>query len=182
MRQGRAVTRKAVAPIRRPPATPPSTPPAPRAADAASRRRGIPPAPSRALKAVRGASPSRDAAARSLRRRPPRRRSLPGVEELLKAAVAALRVAATAAGISPDEVEDQVAKTLAFLRRRLAGDFTVDEFGFDADFTDHVDLPLLRPLYRTWFRVEVRGIENIPADRRRASSSPTTPAPSRWTR
>ena len=55
-------------------------------------------------------------------------------------------------------------RTLAFLRRRLSGDFTIDEFGFDADFTDHFCLPLLRPLYRSWFRVEVRGVENLPAE------------------
>jgi 1-acyl-sn-glycerol-3-phosphate acyltransferase len=76
--------------------------------------------------------------------------------------VAALRVAAEATGLSPEDVERQVAQTLSFLRRRLTGDYTVDEFGFDEDFTEHAYLPLLRPLYRKWFRVEVRGIENIP--------------------
>lgn len=86
----------------------------------------------------------------------------PGVEELLRAGVTALRVAAEASGLSPEDVERQVAQTLSFLRRRLTGDYTVDEFGFDEDFTEHAYLPLLRPLYRRWFRVEVRGIENIP--------------------
>jgi 1-acyl-sn-glycerol-3-phosphate acyltransferase len=52
---------------------------------------------------------------------------------------------------------------LSFVRRRITGDYTVDEFGFDEDFTEHFYLPVLRPLYRSWFRVEVRGIENIPA-------------------
>jgi 1-acyl-sn-glycerol-3-phosphate acyltransferase len=51
---------------------------------------------------------------------------------------------------------------LAFLRRRLTGDFTVDDFGFDPELTDAVLFALMRPLYRRWFRVEVRGIENIP--------------------
>jgi 1-acyl-sn-glycerol-3-phosphate acyltransferase len=60
-------------------------------------------------------------------------------------------------------VEEKVASVLAFLRRRLTGDYAVDEFGFDVELTDTVVLSLLRPLYRTWFRVEVRGIENIPA-------------------
>ncbi|GAA1253102.1 1-acyl-sn-glycerol-3-phosphate acyltransferase [Oryzihumus leptocrescens] len=87
-----------------------------------------------------------------------------GVEELVRAAVSILRAAAQAAGLSGDEVERQVAGTLAFLRRRLTGDYAVDDFGFDPDFTEHVYLPLLRPLYRSWFRVEVRGIENIPAE------------------
>ena len=88
----------------------------------------------------------------------------PGIEELLKAGVAALRMAAESSGLSPEEVEHQVAETLSFLRRRLTGDYTVDEFGFDEDFTEHAYLPLLRPLYRKWFRVEVRGIENIPSE------------------
>ncbi|WP_461024818.1 lysophospholipid acyltransferase family protein [Thalassiella azotivora] len=70
------------------------------------------------------------------------------------------------ADLSPDarvaDVERRVAEALAFLRRRLTGDYQVDEFGFDAEFTDTVVLTLLRPLYRHWFRVEVRGIENVP--------------------
>jgi 1-acyl-sn-glycerol-3-phosphate acyltransferase len=86
----------------------------------------------------------------------------PGIEELLRAGVAAMRVAAEAMGLAPEEVERRVAETLSFVRRRLTGDFTVDEFGFDEDFTEHAYLPLLRPLYRHWFRVEVRGLENIP--------------------
>ena len=60
------------------------------------------------------------------------------------------------------ELEEQVARGLAFLRRRLTGDYEVDEFGFDADLTDTVLITLLRPLYDRWFRVEVRGIENVP--------------------
>jgi 1-acyl-sn-glycerol-3-phosphate acyltransferase len=84
------------------------------------------------------------------------------VEELVQALVAALRGLAGASGFRGDEVEQQVAQTLAYLRRRLTGTYQVDDFGFDPDFTEHVYLPLLRPLYRSWFRVEVRGIENIP--------------------
>ena len=37
-----------------------------------------------------------------------------------------------------------------------------DDFGFDADLTDHVLLPPLRPLYDKWFRVETRGLDNVP--------------------
>ncbi len=87
----------------------------------------------------------------------------PGVEELLSAGIAAIRVAAQAAGVSADDVEHYLATILSFLRRRLTGDYVVDEFGFDEDFTRNFYLPVLRPLYRSWFRVEVRGIENIPA-------------------
>ncbi|MEJ7770333.1 MAG: lysophospholipid acyltransferase family protein [Geodermatophilaceae bacterium] len=55
-----------------------------------------------------------------------------------------------------------MAEGLAFLRRRLTGDYEVDEFGFDKDFTDHLYLPALRPLYRSWFRTETFGMNNIP--------------------
>ena len=58
--------------------------------------------------------------------------------------------------------ERKLAGGLAFLRRRVTGDFEIDDFGFDADLTDHVLLPALRPLYDTWFRVETRGLECVP--------------------
>lgn len=52
---------------------------------------------------------------------------------------------------------------LDFLRRRLKGDYVIDDFGFDPDLTDHVLIPPLRPLFERWFRVEVRGLEHVPA-------------------
>jgi 1-acyl-sn-glycerol-3-phosphate acyltransferase len=64
----------------------------------------------------------------------------------------------------PPDREAALAAALAFLRRRLTGDYVVDEFGFDIDLTDNVLLPLLRPLYRTWFRVETTGLANVPAE------------------
>ncbi|MGO4602477.1 1-acyl-sn-glycerol-3-phosphate acyltransferase [Terrabacter sp. 2YAF2] len=88
--------------------------------------------------------------------------SRPGPTELVELAVNVLRAAATSAGVPAEEAERQVAEALAYLRRRLTGDYVVDEFGFDEDYTVSVHLPLLRPLYQKWFRVEVRGIENIP--------------------
>lgn len=57
-----------------------------------------------------------------------------------------------------------LAEGFDFARRRLSGDYHVDEFGFDADLTDHLLLPLLRPLYQAWFRVETIGIEHLPAE------------------
>lgn len=57
---------------------------------------------------------------------------------------------------------DQIASTAEFFRRRMAGDYDVDEFGFDPHFADHIVMPMLRPLFEKWFRVEVSGIENIP--------------------
>lgn len=54
---------------------------------------------------------------------------------------------------------------LDFVRRRLEGDYAVDEFGFDPELTERVLLNVLRPVYRRWFRVELRGVDRIPADR-----------------
>ena len=64
----------------------------------------------------------------------------------------------------PDVWDDRVAGAIAALRQRLTGDYEVDEFGFDKHLTDSVFLPLLRPLYRNWFRTEVVGEENIPTE------------------
>ncbi|MFF3321153.1 lysophospholipid acyltransferase family protein [Streptomyces sp. NPDC002889] len=58
----------------------------------------------------------------------------------------------------------RVAGGLAFLRRRLTGDYEVDEFGYDEELTDQVLMSLVRPLYEKYFRVEVKGIENIPSE------------------
>ncbi|MFQ6172275.1 1-acyl-sn-glycerol-3-phosphate acyltransferase [Oryzobacter sp. R7] len=89
---------------------------------------------------------------------------LPDVADLLEGLVAMLRVAAESAGIAPEDVERRIAQVLAYIRRRVDGDYEVDDFGYDADFTEKVFYPVLRPIYRHWFRVEVRGIENIPAE------------------
>ncbi len=62
------------------------------------------------------------------------------------------------------DVEHLLASSMAFLRRRLSGDFEVDDFGFDPHFNDGVLMPAMRPLYEKWFRVEVHGIENVPED------------------
>ena len=67
-----------------------------------------------------------------------------------------------AADAGHGQVTAAVAAALDFLRRRLTGDYEVDDFGFDPDLTDTLLLALLRPLYKRWFRVEVRGIENVP--------------------
>ncbi|GAB3417057.1 lysophospholipid acyltransferase family protein [Flindersiella endophytica] len=63
---------------------------------------------------------------------------------------------------SSDGLPAVAADVLAFLRTRLTGDYDVDEHGFDQHLTDSFFLPSLRPLFRTWFRTEVRGIEHIP--------------------
>ena len=64
---------------------------------------------------------------------------------------------------APSDLEEQLAEALAFVRRRLEGDYAVDEFGFDAELTDTVLIPALRPLYERWFRVETTGMHHVPA-------------------
>jgi len=59
-------------------------------------------------------------------------------------------------------LERSLASGLAFLRRRLSGEYDVDEFGFDPDFNSTLIMPIARMLYQHWFRVELHGLDNIP--------------------
>jgi 1-acyl-sn-glycerol-3-phosphate acyltransferase len=56
----------------------------------------------------------------------------------------------------------RLAAAAEFARRRLAGDYEVDQFGFDPDLNATVLMPAALALYRNWFRVESRGLANIP--------------------
>jgi 1-acyl-sn-glycerol-3-phosphate acyltransferase len=67
------------------------------------------------------------------------------------------------AALGPD-ADRLVAEGLGFLRRRLTGDYGIDVFGLDTDLTETVLLPLLRPLFESYFRVEVKGAQNLPED------------------
>jgi 1-acyl-sn-glycerol-3-phosphate acyltransferase len=62
----------------------------------------------------------------------------------------------------PTDPADRLADLVAFARRRLTGDYEIDEYGFDAELTDHMIIPPLRQLYQKWFRVEVIGAHNLP--------------------
>jgi len=64
----------------------------------------------------------------------------------------------------PSQWERKAAAGLAFVRRRITGDYDVDEFGFDRDLTESTVLPAARQLYRHWFRTEVIGVSNLPTD------------------
>lgn len=69
-----------------------------------------------------------------------------------------------AAAAAPASWERRLAGGLNFLRRRLTGDYDVDDFGYDEELTDQVMMSLLRPVFEKYFRVEVKGVENIPAE------------------
>ena len=59
--------------------------------------------------------------------------------------------------------EARVATLLATIRKRMSGDYEVDAFGFDPQITE-VLVAAIEPLAEKWFRLEVRGVENIPAE------------------
>jgi len=63
-----------------------------------------------------------------------------------------------------EDWEAQLAQFLAFLRRRLSGDYEVDDYGFDPEVAERLLLASLRPVARNWFRIETRGVENLPAE------------------
>ncbi len=63
-----------------------------------------------------------------------------------------------------ERYEQRLAEFLAFLRRRITGDYVVDEYGCDREVTERFLLAALRPIAQKWFRVEVRGAENIPTE------------------
>ncbi|HEU0024281.1 MAG TPA: lysophospholipid acyltransferase family protein [Thermoleophilaceae bacterium] len=51
---------------------------------------------------------------------------------------------------------------LGLALRRLEGDYSDDEWGFDEEFTELVE-PLFRFLYSRWWRVEATGVRRVPA-------------------
>lgn len=63
---------------------------------------------------------------------------------------------------APSDLAKRISGVADFFRKRLTGDYAVDEFGFDPQYNDAVVLPALRFFYDRWFRVEVSGIENLP--------------------
>jgi 1-acyl-sn-glycerol-3-phosphate acyltransferase len=63
-----------------------------------------------------------------------------------------------------EQWEPQLARFLAFLRRRVTGDYVVDEYGFDQEIAQRFFMAALRPIAEKWFRIEVRGADNIPTD------------------
>jgi 1-acyl-sn-glycerol-3-phosphate acyltransferase len=73
------------------------------------------------------------------------------------------RAAGTSEANEPsNELARKVSAVADFLRHRLTGDYRVDEFGFDPHFNDALVRPVLRFFFKSWFRVEVSGVENLP--------------------
>ena len=58
----------------------------------------------------------------------------------------------------------RLASAAEFVRRRAAGEYSVDpDTGFDPELNLSVLMPAARALYRGWFRVEMRGLEHVPS-------------------
>jgi 1-acyl-sn-glycerol-3-phosphate acyltransferase len=57
---------------------------------------------------------------------------------------------------------ERLAGAASFARRRVAGDYQVDQFGFDPDLNSALLMPAALSLYRRWFKVQARGIEHVP--------------------
>ena len=52
---------------------------------------------------------------------------------------------------------------LEFARRRLTGDYEIDDFGFDAELVEKFWAPLFRPLGKYYWRVDWKGVSNVPS-------------------
>ena len=48
------------------------------------------------------------------------------------------------------------------IRRRIAGLYPEDDWGFDEEFAEAA-MPFMEFLYRTWWRVDVEGVRNVPS-------------------
>ena len=118
-------------------------------------------------------------------KKPPHLRAVTDEEAAAVAAEAAAKRTRTAsasvipAGIPMDEIvialigaaqrvlgadwEKRIAGILAGLRKRISGDYEIDTFGFDPQITE-IFSAAIEPIAEKWFRLEVRGIENIPSE------------------
>lgn len=63
---------------------------------------------------------------------------------------------------APSADASTVDRALAFLRRRIGGDYPIDDFGYDEELSRAVLLPLVRLLYERYFRVRTLGVNRIP--------------------
>ncbi|MGH2676851.1 MAG: 1-acyl-sn-glycerol-3-phosphate acyltransferase [Actinomycetota bacterium] len=60
--------------------------------------------------------------------------------------------------------DDRLGDLLRFVRRRLTGEYRVDEFGFDPELTEEILAPIGRFFHERWWRVDWLGLENVPSE------------------
>ncbi len=129
---------------------------------------------------ARSGGPARDAARKAaVERLAPERRGVPGgrpESDRADAAFARAERELTRRGFGAaidgvellrDAADERWLEALrgmaSVVRRRITGDYDVDEYGFDEDLTTNLMMPLLRPLHRHYWRVTSHGVHNIPA-------------------
>lgn len=65
---------------------------------------------------------------------------------------------------SPEAMLDErIRKVIGFMRRRLLGEYQIDQFGFDRELTEEILHPIAMFMYQRFWRVTTIGIENIPS-------------------
>ena len=57
-----------------------------------------------------------------------------------------------------------VGNVLRLAEDHLGDEGPVDEFGFDPEFSSRYLMPVARFFYQRWFRVQIRGLEHVPAE------------------
>jgi len=62
-----------------------------------------------------------------------------------------------------DDVADRLESLAGSLVHRLSGDYAIDDFGYDPEVVALLDR-IIEPIARQWFRLSIRGAENIPSD------------------
>jgi 1-acyl-sn-glycerol-3-phosphate acyltransferase len=67
-----------------------------------------------------------------------------------------------AAERAASELPEGLGEIVERLARRLRGEYSEDEWGFDEDFAEAI-FPLFDLLYRIWWRVQVAGVRNVPS-------------------
>ncbi|MCW2972760.1 MAG: hypothetical protein JWN72_1033 [Thermoleophilia bacterium] len=95
---------------------------------------------------------------------------LKGFADYVSGNVAQIRDAAVATGLVEANVVERfvvdlthaVTSAVSAFASRMSGDYEEDDFGFDAAFTERL-LPLANLLYEYWWRVDLEGVENVPA-------------------
>ncbi|MBW1988786.1 MAG: acyltransferase family protein [Deltaproteobacteria bacterium] len=63
------------------------------------------------------------------------------------------------------DLAESLAEMQAWMKKRLRGDYEVDEWGFDEEFAE-LFMPLMKFLYHKYWRVTATGLENVPAEGR----------------
>lgn len=59
----------------------------------------------------------------------------------------------------------QIQEQVAFVKRRIRGEYTIDPYGLDPDIVEIVR-PFVSFMYHTWWRTKAEGLEHVPAEGR----------------